>query len=112
VRAQNATLNRRRTLAVICVGALAALAALAAWIDPAALCVLPALALLALMALRRYPGEHVLATLAAARRASPRRAVSNRPLVPSVEQLLPRGGLLLATALAVRPPPRAVADAR
>jgi hypothetical protein len=68
----------------------------------------PALALLALLALRRYPGERaLLATIA--RRRAPRpareRAHSTGSFAPRPRALLPRGGRLIARALAVRPPP-------
>jgi hypothetical protein len=72
--------------------------------DPTALCVLPALLLFAPLLLRRYPGERLLAAVRGERR--PRRAElavrapRRRPLT-----LVPRGGLLIARSLAVRPPP-------
>ena len=75
--------------------------------DPAALCALPALVLPALFALRRYPGERILAVLSAEHHRRRRRPRSSVPLVVRVEVALPRGGLLLARSLAVRPPPRA-----
>ena len=73
--------------------------------DPAVLCVLPALVLPAMLALRRYPGETMLLQLAPRakrrRRAETRRARTSRDAAAAV----PRGGLLLACSLAVRPPP-------
>jgi hypothetical protein len=76
-------------------------------VDPNVLCVLPLLALSLLLALRRYPGEEVMARLSGARRRplrGPRRLSGpNRPDIA----LLPRGGRLLGCALAVRPPPGA-----
>jgi len=71
---------------------------------------LPALILPAvLLTLKRYPGEGVLVVLARARRASrPRPRSSAQP--PAREtHLLPRGGMLIARSLAVRPPPRIAA---
>jgi hypothetical protein len=54
----------------------------------------------------RYLGEEQLARLAAAFVATPRRrAAALRPTARRVVQLLPRGGHLIATSLAVRPPP-------
>ena len=85
--------------------ALAITALALAWIDPAALCVLPALVLPLLLALRRYPGERLLAVLSGERRPRWERP---RPSVPSAVRacfVVPRGGLLLARSLAVRPPP-------
>jgi hypothetical protein len=74
------------------------------WIDPSVLCLLPVLGLSLFLALRRYPGEHVLAHLAGTPRrprARIRAASSNRGRVAVV----PRGSLLIACFLAVRPPP-------
>jgi hypothetical protein len=81
-----------------------ALAALGT-LDPSVLCMFPVLVLALAMAIRRYPGEGVLARLRTIHRRRPRVAGSLRhPRRHTV--LLPRGGLLLAWALAVRPPPR------
>lgn len=76
-------------------------------LDPAALCALPAFVLPALLALRRYPGEAILAV---ALRES-RRGVRRRPrqcvsFASPAKVAVPRGGLLLACSLAVRPPPK------
>jgi hypothetical protein len=69
---------------------------------------LPVLLLALVLALRRYPGEQALVAIASrarrrsrtrpASRAAPR--CSGRP-----RATVPRGGLLIAAALAVRPPP-------
>ncbi|HWG08675.1 MAG TPA: hypothetical protein VN672_06670 [Solirubrobacteraceae bacterium] len=67
---------------------------------------LPALALLAVLACRRYPGERALvAAIEERRRGSLMRSV--RIGAPRVRPraLLPRGGRLIASSLAVRPPP-------
>jgi hypothetical protein len=76
-------------------------------VDPAVLCVLPALALPLLLALRRYPGERVLA-----RRAPhpPTRRGGASAAAPRTRFVIcrPRGRLLLAFSLAVRPPPAAL----
>jgi len=87
--------------------AVATLAVLAlAWSDPMAVCVLPALVLPVLLAVRRYPGERILAVLARTRPRSRQRPRSSVPLAARHEVCFARGGLLLACALAVRPPPR------
>lgn len=76
-------------------------------LDPGAVCTLPALALLALLALRRYPGERILAApLREAWRARRRRRHGRVSFASSLQVAVPRGGLLLAWSLAVRPPPR------
>ena len=69
------------------------------------LCLAPALLLLATLFARRYPGERLLLGLTDRRRhRRPRRAGSGAaPLARSAE--VPRGGLLMGFALAVRPPP-------
>jgi hypothetical protein len=67
---------------------------------------LPALALLGILAFRRYPGERALVAAIERRRAArprpDRRAAAPR-LAPRA--IVPRGGRLIACALAVRPPP-------
>jgi hypothetical protein len=71
---------------------------------------LPVLLLALVLALRRYPGERALVALASRRRRRRRatRALS-RGAVPRAalerRASMPRGGLLIAAALAVRPPP-------
>lgn len=67
---------------------------------------LPPLLLALALALRRYPGERVL--LALIGRSRPRRA--HAPLQATTDRsrpraLVPRGGRLIASSLAVRPPP-------
>jgi len=68
----------------------------------------PALILVAALLARRYPGERLIVRLAGSPVRARRRA---RPhaLKPRVHivALVPRGGLLLARSLAVRPPPAA-----
>jgi hypothetical protein len=76
-------------------------------LDPAALCALPALVLPALLALRRYPGERILAVrLHEAGRERRQRSSPSVSSSSSPQVVVPRGGLLLAWSLAVRPPPR------
>jgi hypothetical protein len=85
--------------------AVAAGAVVLTLVDPSALCLLPALALAAPLSMRRYPGERMIAALSA---AGPRRRwVRPRPIAPCARAAMvaPRGGLLLARSLAVRPPP-------
>jgi hypothetical protein len=97
----NAGLDRRRLL----LGGLLLGTTALVLVDPNALCLLPALLLAAPLLLRRYPGENRLIAW--------RRTVSTRrrtvPLLASPRWLAvrvaPRGGLLLARSLAVRPPP-------
>jgi hypothetical protein len=67
----------------------------------------PAVAMLAMLLARRYPGERLLLRLAARqrRRRRPRPAEAGRGLHARAVHV-PRGGLLMGFALAVRPPPR------
>jgi len=72
------------------------------------LCVAPALALAVILLARRYPGERLL--LAARAGETPRRLRASsvsRPRRPALARL-PRGGLLIASRLAERPPPLAL----
>jgi hypothetical protein len=67
---------------------------------------LPALALLAILAFRRYPGARALIATIERRRRGRFRSEPRTPAPrPEPRALLPRGGRLIATALAVRPPP-------
>ncbi len=69
------------------------------------LCLAPAMLLLATLLWRRYPGERLLLAFAArASRGQPRRAARTAASHGRVAEV-PRGGLLIAFALAVRPPP-------
>jgi hypothetical protein len=69
---------------------------------------LPAFALLALLLLGRYPGEKLIITLAARVRRRRRSAARLAPRrAPLDSTPTPRGGDLLARALAGRAPPRA-----
>jgi hypothetical protein len=85
-------------------GALVLATALLVHVDPGLACVLPALALTLLLGARRYPGERILVALARARRW---RHPASAPPAPRPHVAFPRGGLLLARSLAVRPPPAA-----
>lgn len=81
-------------------------AALGASVD-GVLCLAPALLLSGALLARRYPGERLLLGLSARARARrPRPPAGLRPPAgPS--RHVPRGGLLIAFELAVRPPPLA-----
>ncbi len=97
--------SRRRSLSLAGLIVLTVAILAVSSIDQAVLCALPALILPLLLALRRYPGERALMSLAspcALRR--PRAASRPRPPV-SVWIGVPRGGLLIARSLADRPPP-------
>jgi hypothetical protein len=99
--------DRPRVLALGALGVLSAAALGAALlVDGGAASALPALLLpVLLLGLRRYPGERALTILAgAARTGRPRPRSSARP-ARVAPKLLPRGGMLLARSLAVRPPP-------
>jgi hypothetical protein len=67
---------------------------------------IPALVLLFVLACRRYPGERALLAAMEGWRARRRRKRARSDVyVASLRSILPRGGLLIACALAVRPPP-------
>ena len=69
------------------------------------LCLAPVLVLAAMLFAQRYPGERLLMTYAARRRNRRPRSIG-APHWPHVSAVrLPRGGLLMGFALAVRPPP-------
>ncbi len=70
------------------------------------LCLAPALALAATLWARRYPGERLLLSFAARRRRDRRRPLRVPPPSRMGALRVPRGGLLMGFALAVRPPPR------
>jgi hypothetical protein len=72
------------------------------------LCIAPALALAAVLFARCYPGERLLLAATARRRTRRLRPASVlAPLRPTLARV-PRGGLLIACELAVRPPPLAL----
>ena len=93
-----------RVAAFPLLAATAAVMVALAWVDPSVLCAVPALVLPAVLALRRYPGEAMLLALLPARRTRRRRPGRLAPR-RIVHLAAPRGGLLLARSLAVRPPP-------
>ncbi len=88
------------TSALLLLAAVAGHAELLAYAAPLFLLAVPLLA-------GRYVGEERLGRLRRSRQASARRLppVASAPGVRSATALLPRGGRLIATALAVRPPP-------
>jgi len=73
------------------------------------LCLAPAL-LLGLMLLgRHYPGERLLLAARSRSHSRPARPRASGPSRGRADGHVPRGGLLIAFALAVRPPPAAPA---
>jgi len=77
-------------------------------LDVGVLFLSPAIVLLASLLTGRYVGEDRLRRLAAAYRPRARRSAARTPAtvpLPLRRALMPRGGSLVATSLAVRPPP-------
>lgn len=76
----------------------------------AVLCLMPALALAIALLSRRYPGERALIALRGERRRArwPRALAIAAPRARRATRLA-RGGELIASSLAVRPPPGALA---
>ncbi len=68
----------------------------------------PALALAAMLSRRRYPGERLLGARLGRdpERRTARAGHGRRRRLPISRTRVPRGGLLMAFSLAVRPPPR------
>jgi hypothetical protein len=97
--------EERRTFALpVLVGLALGIVALVA-VDPNALCLLPALALAVPLLMRRYPGERMLTGISAVSRSHWPRPRSSAPRGARRFAAAPHGGLLIARALAVRPPP-------
>jgi hypothetical protein len=93
-----------RTGAIVC-GVVAAILCAATGIGGIALLyLLPALVLVCVLLAGRYPGEAVLARRRPLNRYA-RRAASSLARTSRSVALVPRGGLLMGFALAVRPPP-------
>jgi len=102
--------TRRRLAGVAAIGLLlVVLACTLPGLTGALAYLLPALLLLLALGARRYPGERALLALIV--RGRHRRAHVDALRRARPRALLPRGGRLIATSLAVRPPPpfRAVA---
>ena len=101
--------RRSRVPIVALAAALAAFAVVLAvpGLETGILFLSPAIVLLALLRTGHYVGEEQLDRLCAAwQQRLPRRARGARgPLAPRPRALMPRGGGLVATSLAVRPPP-------
>ena len=72
------------------------------------LCLAPALLLAATLFQHRYPGERLLAALAGRGQTRRLRPQASRPSLRRPDARVPRGGLLMGFALAVRPPPAAL----
>jgi hypothetical protein len=100
----------RSVVALAAVVAVSLTAVALVMIDSSALSAGPALVLLVVLALRRYPGERVLTVLTARAGGNRARAGTSSQPPPSADIASPRGGLLLARSLAVRPPPAALAS--
>jgi hypothetical protein len=103
----------RRCLGLM-IGAIAVLGLGTYWALPglseAMLYLLPPLLLVAALAARRYPGERALLAMMRQKRPRPRRIrAGETPRQSRPRALVPRGGALIAFALAVRPPPLAAA---
>jgi hypothetical protein len=98
-------MSRRARVPVVLLGGVLALAAASANASML-LHLLPALALAAALILRRYPGERRLLALIAGRSRPRRRPGARTTSTARPRALVPRGGLLIACSLAVRPPPR------
>jgi hypothetical protein len=83
------------------------LAALVPGMETGLLFLAPALVLLASLLTGRYVGEAGLDRLVAVvgRRPARRAPSQHDPLPPRPRTVMPRGGTLVATSLAVRPPP-------
>jgi len=92
-------------LVLLAIGALALAMVGLVTRDANALCLLPALALAVPLLLRRYPGERILASLSSTPRSRWPRPRLSVPRGARRFAVAPHGGLLIACALAVRPPP-------
>jgi hypothetical protein len=66
---------------------------------------LPALVLALVLFARRYPGERTLVRLSTPRRSRWARPRANVPSAARAFAVAVHGGLLIASSLAVRPPP-------
>jgi hypothetical protein len=98
--------RRARVLVVLLGGSIVLTLAVASGGAAMLLHLLPALALAAALILRRYPGERRLLALIAGRSKPRRCPVARSTATVRPRARVPRGGLLVACSLAVRPPPR------
>ena len=71
------------------------------------LILLPALLLGSVLCARRYPGERLLLRYRRCRGPRAQSVLASSAAIPTDRRWMPRGGLLIAFALAVRPPPSA-----
>jgi hypothetical protein len=95
----------RRVLAACMLAAAGVLCARIGVSANAILCLAPALALAGMLGLRRYPGERILTSLRRRARGPRPRTDASAPAIKHRDAAIPRGALLMAFALAVRPPP-------
>ncbi len=100
---------RARALAGLAIAVCGLAAAAGLHFLDGALYLLPPLLLAGAVLLGRYPGERALLALATRRARPPdrRQAVASTAPAPLARPPLPRGGRLIASFLAVRPPPGA-----
>ena len=77
--------------------------------DAGVLGLAPAVVIALVLSRRRYPGARLLAAMRSrAARRCPRRGLAPLTATARVRATAPRGGLLLARSLAIRPPPLAL----
>ena len=105
--------SRQAIVVAASVASLAGLATTGAMMGMTAMDLLqlaPVLAIVAALLARRYPGERLIVRLVGSPVRARGRARTPLAVEPrtQVAALVPRGGLLLARSLAVRPPPAAV----
>jgi hypothetical protein len=98
--------DRRLLVALAALSGLAALCAAGGVLPTDVLYFAPVLMLALPLLAGRYVGEDAIARLAGARRSRGRRSLPERLVLPrGASRAFPRGGRLIATSLAVRPPP-------
>jgi len=101
--------SRRWLAVVLCLAIGSAAAAALAAGDAGVLGLAPALLIALLVCRRRYPGANLLVAMRSrALRRQPRRGLAPLAAAARALTVAPRGGLLLACSLAVRPPPGAL----
>jgi hypothetical protein len=104
---RNKTSRRLRTTALTVSVLALTCCALEGWGGDGLLFVLPALLLGLVLLARRYPGERLLVAARAQRTRWPHAQSQPRARTRPAAATIARGGQLLASSLAVRPPPRA-----
>jgi hypothetical protein len=103
--------SMRRCLPVVAMSALAVvlvLGGISGWGGEGLLCLLPGMLLACALCARRYPGERALLRCVTRRNSGRRLAQPARLAAGPARTRVPRGGLLIGFALAVRPPPAAL----